>query len=178
MDCHRLIEEHFPTFLEITYQEPVSILSSKWTEVTTDVDWWVIIAWMILCLWLPNSGFLPVNKNWSLITTIITALVPVWYICANFKKVQTGILAIATIYLRDFNRYQGTNWKVQEGTLGAMPVAFTAVMMLLWLAIWWLSRLTKKQIGLVLFPLLALFVEFLVGKSPVGMGMFYMFVAA
>ncbi len=140
-------------------------------------DWPVVILFLV-CLWLPSSG-LVVKKNGYMAAafTVAAMLIPVLYIVYNFKKIQEGILAILDVYLYYFNSYQGTNIHIPSGNPEYMPVAFTALVMLLWMGIWGIARLVKRPVILVLFPLTALLTEFLVGISPMGAGVFCLFLA-
>lgn len=152
-----IMEEHFPQFLEI--------------------DWWVAILFLV-CMWLPTSGFLfQKSARGTVVFSVAAMLIPVVYIVHNFDKMPEGVLEIASDYLYKFNPYQGTNLSVPSGNTDYVPIAFTALLMILWMAVWGIARFVKRPVVLVLFPLTALLLEFMVGLSPEEDGMFYLFVA-
>ncbi len=175
----RIIEEQFPSFLSYpqevydvhSYDFPVS------RTQTIGLDWLVILLFLV-CLWLPTSGCLPQKKGLRIGVTIVGIAIPIFYIIINATKFTEGILSLAYQYLQRFNAYQGTNIRIPSGEAVCVPVAFTAVLMLLWLIIWGLSVLFKRRVVLVLFPLIAVLVEFMVGTSPTGNGIAILFVAA
>ena len=175
-----ILKEHFPKFLEtVTFvYDTDNFTSPSLVEKTVGINWLVILVFLVV-LWIPTSGFLKGKaKQLAWIFSVAGGLIPVWYLVTNFDKVPDGILSIANQYLREFNVYQGMDIAVPIGNAEYGPAVFTAVLMVLWLLIWGVSCLVRRRIALVLFPLCAVFLEFMVGLSPKGNGVAFMFVAA
>ena len=176
----RIIEEHFPTFVKSTTMvyDTDSYMSASLVSKDINMDWFVIVLFLV-CLWLPVSGFLSrQDKTWNRVCIIAGMVIPVMYIVTKFEKIVPAIQEIANQYLRKFNAYQGTSLAVPAGKDDFAPLAFTIVLMVLWMLIWAVACLTRKRIVLVLFPVCAIILELLVGLSPKGNGIFFLFAAA
>lgn len=175
-----IIKEHFPNFVScVTYVYDLDNYVSPSTVAKTIGLSWIVIIIFIIVLWLPSSGFISkTEKRLTWIIRVAAIAIPILYICLNMEKMPKGALTIANQYMKLFNPYQGTNHSFPDGTLEYGPVVFSAGLMLLWLFVWGASKLLKQRVALVLFPLIALLMEFMVGLSPSGSGMALLFVAA
>ena len=99
-------------------------------------------------------------------------------IIKNPKYLQEGFLSIAEVYIQDWNAYYGTNYIVFDATGNYMPQAFFIVTIFLWLVVWGNAHLLRKRIFYAFFPLAILMMQFLVGRSPNGVGILYLFTGA
>lgn len=175
-----IIKEQFPNFTGyVTYvYDTDSYRQASLVKKMIGLDWFTLILFMVI-LWLPNSGFLP--EKWrkrTILCHLCSLVIPVFYTITNWEKVVQGMLSVAKEYITRFNPYNGMNISVPMGTPEHGPVAFTLLLMVLWMVVWGIAMLTKRKVLLVLFPLIAVFSEFLVGASPTGNGIFVIFVAA
>ncbi len=176
----RMIEEHFPKFIsyEIYVYDTESYSTPSLVTKAIGLDWKILILFLVL-LWLPGSGFLTgKGKRWSWIFTAGAMAIPILYIVIYAEKISEGMQTIAYLYMKQFNPYHGTNITIPAGNLECGPYCLSVILMVLWLAIWGIAKLVKKRVALVLFPLTALLIEFLVGISPAGSSMALLFVAA
>lgn len=176
----RIVEEHFPKFInsEAKVYDTGSFAFPSLVTKEIGMDWFVILLFLI-CLWLPVSGFLSrKDKTWSRVCIVAAMVIPVLYIVNNFKKVSPAMLEIGNQYFRAFNAYQGTSIAIPAGEDDFTPLAFTIFSMLLWMLIWGIACLVKRRIVLVLFPVIPIVLEFMVGMSPKGNGVFFVFAAA
>ncbi|MBQ8518481.1 MAG: transglutaminase domain-containing protein [Agathobacter sp.] len=156
----------------------ISIIGEHFPEYLEKVDWWVIVLFAFL-LWLGYEWPKNYLKKLVLPCRVAGILIPVGYVLVNLERIIDGFIQLAGIYLPHFNSYYGMNLYLGAGTEKANAVvAFTAISMLLWELVWFLAYGWKKRVLLVLFPVFALVLELVVGLSPVGAGLLYMFFAA
>ena len=178
-----IIKEHFPEFLEVTVVvDDLSMYSSDFTTSSTfatyRIDWFVIVL-LLLVLWLGYEWPSKYWKKWGIGVRIGGALIPALYFVINFDKIVDGCIGLAGIYLPYWNSYYKSNLYLGLATNDEnVVVAFTAICMVFWLLVWTLSYALKRRVLLVLFPVIALGIELLVGLSPVENGLFIAFFAA
>lgn len=175
-----IIKEHFPEFLEVTVEVAHNLKDMNATSFvgqttyeTYGLDWFVI-GIFLLVLWLGSDWPKKYLKKFALPCHIVGALIPLTYVGVNFEKVVDGVVGLAWFYLPHWNSYYEQNLYMgiasnDENTV----VAFTAICMILWWLVWTLSYALKRKILLVLFPIIALSVELIVGLSPRGDGLFW-----
>jgi hypothetical protein len=194
----QIIGKSFPEFLEAEYfyYEFESFSQASLVSKMVGLDWLVIILFLI-ALWLPGSGlFSEKVQKYVRFCNLGAIVIPALYIWAKWEELISGAYYIALQYLNLFNKYMGTqitlphrqddlNIMLQSSISpellnirAGMPVAFTAIAMLLWLLVWGESRLTKRKVLLVFFPVFAVVAEFLVGHSPKGSAIMLVFVAS
>ncbi|MGN1157253.1 MAG: transglutaminase-like domain-containing protein [Agathobacter sp.] len=138
-----------------------------------------ILLFYVLLLWLPSSGLLDLlGERWNMAVMLGTVIFPLGYIAVHYKKMPDGILAMANVYLYRFNPYQGTNFSLPQGEGDCVPYVMTAILMILWMALWGMAHFFKRPIYLVLFPITGIMVDFLVGQSPEGESIWIIFIAA
>lgn len=138
-----------------------------------------ILLFYVLLLWLPSSGLLDLlGERRNMAVMLGTVIFPLGYIAVHYKKMPDGILAIANVYLYRFNPYQGTNFSLPQGEGDCVPYVMTAILMILWMALWGMAHFFKRPIYLVLFPITGILVDFLVGQSPEGESIWIIFIAA
>lgn len=146
-----IIEEYFPEFVEVD---------------------WRMIGIFLLVLWLGYDWPKKYLKKWSIPFHLAGLILPIGYVVVNFEGVVAGIVDLAWYYLPYWNDYYKMNLYMgnlgQEGNIG---IAFTALCMIFWWLVWALAYTLKRRILLVLFPVIALSVELLVGLSPIGNGL-------
>ncbi|MBE5888543.1 MAG: transglutaminase domain-containing protein [Lachnospiraceae bacterium] len=139
----------------------------------------LLLGLYVVLLWLPASGLLNrFGERWNMIASVAGVLFPLGYIFIHHKKVYDGVLEVVNTYLYRFNPYQGTNLSLPAGEEEYVPYVLTAVYMILWMALWGMSNSLKRPVLMILLPVLAVFLEFLVGTSPEPAGLICIFVAA
>lgn len=164
-----ILTEHYPLSLEVTMPLEEGMKPDG-------VEWIRIISWLVF-LWIAYewSDKLPKKVTW--IFRGLTALIPIGYGLEQREVISEGILAFLEIYLPQVNAYYQMDLQVSGGVPESMPVAFTFLMMFLWLVCWLLAYGTRKKVLLLLFPLAALGMQLAVGLSPVGNGLLAVFAA-
>lgn len=150
-----IVMEHFPQFLEVQ----------------------VIVPWLFV-LWAAHELPKESSKKWYLWIHILGIGIPIGYILIQYEKIINGVFAMLHSYLEYYNVYYGTEFYVDPGKLEDAPIALTVFAMLCWWIVWLLAYGFKKKVLLVLFPVIALVMELLVGVSPVGNGLIFLLVAA
>lgn len=154
----------------------VSIIGEHFPEYS--MDWWIIVLF-VLVLWLGYDWPKNYLNRLVLPCRVAGVVIPVAYVVANFDRIIDGFIRLAELYLPHFNSYYGMNLYLGVATANENAVfAFTAVCLLLWGLVWFLAYGWKKRVLLTVFPVLALVSELVVGLSPVGNGLLYMFFAA
>lgn len=176
-----IIKEHFPEFLEVIVV-PGDLLSSSNPDLVTfethQLDWFMIVL-LILFLWVGFEWPSKYLKKWALLVKGAGVLLPGIYLAVNFDKVVDGFIGLASLYLPQWNAYYKMNLYLGVATNHENSVvAFTTISMLFWVLVWTLSYLVKKRVLLVLFPVIALGMELLVGLSSEGNGLIVAFFAA
>ncbi len=175
-----IIKEHFGRFLYIEnqYQRYDGDLMQYISRTEVDeTNWWLIFV-VVFLLWIPVKSIFPQAKKLVCMLPSLGAAVVLGGFCLfNWKDIYDGTLSLFKWYLVSFNLYHGVNFQVMAGYSIKEPTAFTVLMLLLWAAVWGLSKLWKKRVVLVLFPLVALGLELMVGKSPMELGLLLAFVA-
>ena len=150
-----IIGEHFPEFMS--------------------ADWKIIIPYLVV-LWLAHDCPKNYLKKWMLPSQTIGMLIPVAYIVWNLEKVLDGFVRVAELYLVEFNSYYDSNYYLGVANQNENAVyAMTALAMFLWSLSWTLAYGWQKRVILLVFPVLALTLELVVGLSPKGNGLLYMF---
>ena len=177
-----IIKEHFPEFIQVAVLAGEADNLSASSVVGTNLvkytmDWWVI-ALFIFVLWLGYDWPKQYLNRLVLPCRVAGIVIPVAYVVANFERIIDGFIQMAWLYLPHFNSYYDMNLYLGLATANENAVfAFTAICLLLWGLAWFLAYGWKKRILLVVFPVLALVLELVVGLSPVGNGLLYMFFA-
>lgn len=139
----------------------------------------MILFFYILLLWFSESELLErLGERWRKIIPLIGVIFPFGYIVLNLDKMQDGLLEIANEYLYRFNPYQGLHMSLPTGYPQDLPVAMTAVIMILWMSVWGIAHFIKKPVFMVIFPVFAVLAVFLVGLTPDDFGIACIFVAA
>ena len=139
---------------------------------------WVIVPFVFL-LWLGQEWPKQYLGKRSFLCRLAGGLIPVLYIVLQFARFWDGCAQIAVVYIPYVNYYYQTRFTLPDVSVeNNSVVAFTAIAMLLWLVVWQLSYRWKKRVLLVLFPVLALAVELIVGLSAHGNGCVCLFLAA
>ncbi|MBQ2901494.1 MAG: hypothetical protein IJE49_06550 [Agathobacter sp.] len=178
-----IIKEYFPEFIQVAVLAGEADNLSARSVVGTNLvkytmDWWVIVLF-IFVLWLGYDWPKKYLNRLVLPCRVAGIVIPVAYVVANFERIIDGFIQMAWLYLPHFNSYYDMNLYLGLATANENAVfAFTAICLLLWGLAWFLAYGWKKRILLVVFPVLALVLELVVGLSPVGNGLLYMFFAA
>lgn len=173
-----IIKEHFPEFLEVTVEiKNISITQTSYARPSTyetyGLDWPIIIIFLLV-LWLGYDWPKKYLKKFSLPCHLTGGIIPIAYVLMNFEKVADGVVRLAWFYLPHWNSYYKQNLYMGIANNNENSVvAFTALCMILWWLVWALSYALKRRILLVLFPVIALSVELLVGLSPRENGLFF-----
>lgn len=153
-----IIGEHFPEFLPVDARVVIPFV----------VVFWIGYEWPEK--YFPKAGFL---------CRVAGLTFPVLYVLLHLEKVLDGVIRLAWFYLPYFNAYYDSNFYLgiarEEGN---SVFAFTALCMLFWGLSWTIAYGWKKRVLLVLFPLMALIIELVVGLSPFENGLFLAFFAA
>ena len=179
-----IIKEHFPEFLEVIVEaEPeldkyASSFVGEPTYVTYGMDWLVIGAFLVV-LWLGYDWPKKYLKKLALPFHLAGAVIPIAYVGINFEKVADGVVRLAWFYLPKWNAYYKQNlyMGIASNDENAV-VAFTVICMILWWLVWAFAYAIKRRVALVLFTVLALSVELLVGISPKEDGLLFAFFGA
>ena len=93
-------------------------------------------------------------------------------------NLQEGFLSLADVYVKDWNEYYGTNYFVMSATGNYMKETFGLISIVWWFVVVGNAYLLRKRVFYVLFPLSALIMQFLVGRSPQEDGIIYLFIGA
>ena len=156
----------------------LSIIREHFPEYIEGLDW-VVIGLLLGVLWLGYDWPGKYLRKLKLPCHLAGFFIPVVYVIVNFERVTDGIVRLAWFYLPKWNSYYNQNLYLGEaGNDENAAVAFTAICMISWWLVWTLAYVSKKRILLVVFPVLALSMELLVGISPVENGLFLALVAA
>lgn len=99
-------------------------------------------------------------------------------ILKNPKHLAEGFYSIADVYMQDWNAYYRTNYIVLDATGNYMSQTFFVITIIWWLVVCGNAYLLRKRIFYAFFPLGALIMQILVGRSPIGSGILYLFVGA
>lgn len=173
-----IIKEHFPEFMEVTVEvENISLTQSSYvgpsTYETYGIDWFIIGIFLFV-LWLGYDWPKKYLKKFALPCHLAGVIIPIAYVVINFEKVADGVVGLAGGYLPHWNSYYKQNLYMGIASRNENAVvAFSAICMILWWLVWALSYGLKRRILLVLFPVIALSVELLVGLSPRENGLFF-----
>ncbi len=153
-----MIGEHFPEFLPVDARIIVPFV----------VAFWLGYEW-------PQKYF----KRLGMICRVVALAFPVLYFVLYLEKILDGIVGLAEFYLPHFNSYYDSNFYLGVASeKGNSVFAFTAICMLFWGLSWTIAYGWKSKVLLVLFPVMALVLELVVGISPGGNGLFYAFFGA
>lgn len=173
-----IIKEHFPEFLEVTVEiKNISFSQTSFARPSTyetyGLDWPIIII-LLFVLWLGYDWPKKYLKKMALPCHLAGVIIPIAYVLMNFEKVADGVVRLAWFYLPYWNSYYKQNLYMGIASHNENAViAFTGLCMILWWLVWALSYALKRKILLVLFPVIALSVELLVGLSPRENGLFF-----
>lgn len=137
----------------------------------------VILPWMV-ALWLATGGVYIKHLLVRIALLLVTIAIPIVYFVRNFNKIIQGAIHIGYQYMALFNPYHGTDVSLPTGRMDYTPIALTCLLMLLWFLIWMLAKSLKKRVLLIIFPVLAVVAEMVVGYSPKGIEVFLVFLAA
>ena len=155
----------------------VSITGEHFPEFVQAMDGWMIGLFLVV-LWLGYDWPSKYMKKWVTLCRLAGIVVPVGYIIVNFGRLLDGFYQMAEIYLPFVNSYYNTAFYLHQTLVyESAGIAFTALSMLLWWMAWLLAYGSKKRGVLGVFPLLALALELVVGLSPHGNGLWYLFFA-
>lgn len=94
------------------------------------------------------------------------------------SNLQEGFLSLADVYIKDWNAYYGTNYFVMSATGNYRKETFWLISIVWWFVVVGNAYLLRKRIFYVFFPLSALIMQFLVGRSPQEDGIIYLFIGA
>ena len=154
-----------------------SIIGEHFSEYLP-IDW-KITGLFVFVLWLGYEWPKIYLKKYTIPCHIATIVIPVVYVVFHWEKLLDGFLGLAGIYLPYFNSYYNSNYYLGFASDKAnATIAFTVISMLFWWLAWTLAYGWKKRVLLVIFPLLALVLELVVGLSPLGNGLFLAFFGA
>ncbi len=144
----------------------------------TEADFVILVIYLLL-LWVPVSGILDrFGEGYKLVAALCGVAYPLCYLLVHFKKMETGIYVLGNEYLKHFNPYQGTNLSLPDGDEENAVYVVTLTYMIIWMFLWGLANAVKRYILLVLLPILAMFLQFMVGYSPTEGPICMIFVAA
>lgn len=171
-----IIKEFFPEYLEATVEivnktDFQTSYAGPPVYETYGLDW-LLIGIFLFVLWLGYDWPKQYLKKWSILFHVAGLFIPIGYVVINFEKIVAGIVDLAWFYLPYWNDYYKMNlYMGVPGQEGNSVIAFTAICMIFWWLVWALTYVLKKRILLVLFPVVALSAELLVGLSPKGNGL-------
>lgn len=149
-----------------------SIIKEHFLEIS-EVDG-VIIGVFLCVLWLGYDWPKTYLKKFALPCHLAGVAIPIAYVLVNFENIVDGVVRLAEVYLPKWNDYYKQNLYMGIASDNENAVlAFTAMCMICWWLVWALAYVLKKRIVLVLFPVIALSLELVVGLSPKENGLFY-----
>ena len=152
----------------------LSIIKEHFPEFLGDGLDWLVIGIFLVVLWLGSDWPKKYLKRLALPCHLAGLMIPIGYVVANFEKIADGVVDMAWLYLPHWNLYYKTNlYMGMPNQAGNIVIAFTAFCMIFWWLVWTLAYTLKKRVLLVLFPVIALSIELLVGLSPKENGLYF-----
>lgn len=100
------------------------------------------------------------------------------YCVLKKSKIMAGLLAVANTYLKSYNAYFNSNYRLEGGREEYSAIAFMLIACILWFVIWNFAYAFEKKWILTAFPLIPLSLLLEVGLSPSGKGLDFLFVGA
>lgn len=155
----------------------LSIIGDAFPEFLP-VDARVIVPFLVV-FWLGYEWPEKLWKKMGMLCRVAALAFPVLYVFLHLEKVLDGIVRLAWFYVPAFNDYYNSNFFLGVASDDGNSVfAFSAICMLFWGLTWTIAYGWKKRVLLVIFPLLALVLELVVGLAPLDNGLFMALFAA
>ena len=167
-----IIGEKFPEFIQtmrLAEVDEVAILGTNLVEIK--MEWGLIVVFLLL-LWVGGDWPKKYFKYGSLIVSGVALFFLGYFIYTNWNQLFAGATAIAKEYIRYWNVYYGSSIFIGSGDKTYAPMAFSALLMLMWVLVWGIAYASKKRVLLALFPVIMLGLELVIGLSPTGNGLF------
>ncbi len=123
------------------------------------------------------------KKKWGIILQWEVLLIGALYFVhsivygENAEFIVSGMNKMVSFYAEDWNSYYETTWLYTMGRLVYVVDALNYITMVLFFVAFWMAKMLKQNLIMVVLPAIVLILELLVGYSPEYKGLMQLFVA-